>query len=202
MALLIVLAGSLVCAQTGIGLKSSDDTYNIKIKTLEEKVNELKEKIFRSKARLILLQETVLHGVIAGARAVLTHKNDLGGNFLLDTVSYSLDGAPIFTKTDMDGELNLKKEIEIFNGSIVPGNHNVAISMTLKGGGFGLFSYLEGYKFRVRSSYTFSAEEGKVTKINIVGHEKGGVTTPLKDRPAIKYDVEVKKVKASKAKKN
>jgi hypothetical protein len=43
----------------------------------------------------------------------------------------------------------------------------------------------------VQSSYTFNAEGGKVTQVKIVGHEKGNLTTELKDRPAVKYDVEV-----------
>jgi hypothetical protein len=43
----------------------------------------------------------------------------------------------------------------------------------------------------VQSGYTFNAEGGKVTQIKIVGYEKGNITTDLKDRPAVKYDVEV-----------
>ncbi|HEY1908155.1 MAG TPA: dihydrolipoamide acetyltransferase, partial [Myxococcaceae bacterium] len=46
-------------------------------------------------------------------------------------------------------------------------------------------------KFTVSSSYTFSAEPGKVTTVKVVGYEKGGITTDLKDRPAVRYDVEV-----------
>ena len=40
-----------------------DEAFELKVKSLEENVNELKEKIFRTKARLLLLQETVLGGV-------------------------------------------------------------------------------------------------------------------------------------------
>jgi hypothetical protein len=61
-----------------------------------------------------------------------------------------------------------------------------------------VFSYLEGYKFTVSSSYTFSAEPGKVTTVKVVGYEKGGITTDLKDRPAVRYDVEVNREAAPK----
>jgi hypothetical protein len=30
-----------------------------------------------------------------------------------------------------------------------------------------------------------------VTTVKVVGYEKGGLTTELKDRPAVRYDVEV-----------
>ncbi len=61
-----------------------------------------------------------------------------------------------------------------------------------------MFSYLEGYKFKVQSSYTFNAEATKVTTVKIVGFEKGGLTSDLKDRPAVRYDVEVAKDAATK----
>jgi len=169
-----------------------DEAFELKVKSLEENVNELKEKIFRTKARLLLLQETVLGGdITAGAKAILLHRNEMGSQFVLESCSYALDGAPIFTRVDTDGDLDKKQEIEIFNGRIVAGNHAISVKLQYRGHGYGVFSYLEGYKFHVQSSYTFDAEGGKVTQIKIVGYEKGNITTDLKDRPAVKYDVEV-----------
>lgn len=164
---------------------------DVKLRALEERVNELKEKIFRSKARLVLLQEAVLHGTISGARAVLVHKNEMGGSFRIEQIQYALDGALIFNKVDTEGGLDARDEFEIFNGSIVPGNHQISVYLVYRGNGFGVFSYLNDYKFKIKSSYTVVAEEGKQTTVRIVGFEKGGVTTDLKDRPAVRYDVEV-----------
>jgi hypothetical protein len=171
---------------------TSDEAFQTRVKTLEEQVVDLKEKIYRTKARLLLLQETVLGGDLSsGARAVLVHKNDMGGTFALESVAYALDGSPILTRTDKDGDLSKRPEFEIFNGRIVPGQHQVAVKLVYRGRGFGVFSYLEGYKFTVSSSYTFTAEPAKVTTVKVVGYEKGGLTTELKDRPAVRYDVEV-----------
>ncbi|MGZ3480405.1 MAG: dihydrolipoamide acetyltransferase [Myxococcaceae bacterium] len=171
---------------------TSDEAFQTRVKTLEEQVVDLKEKIYRTKARLLLLQETVLGGDLSsGARAVLVHKNEMGGSFALESVAYALDGAPILTRTDKDGDLAGRPEFEIFNGRIVPGQHQIAVRLVYKGKGFGVFSYLEGYKFTVSSSYTFTSEPGKVTTVKVIGYEKGGLTTELKDRPAVRYDVEV-----------
>jgi hypothetical protein len=171
---------------------TSDEAFQTRVKSLEEQVVDLKEKIYRTKARLLLLQETVLGGDLSsGARAVLVHKNDMGGSFALESVAYALDGAPILTRSDKNGDLASRPEFEIFNGRIVPGQHQVAVRLIYKGRGFGVFSYLEGYKFTVSSSYTFTSEPGKVTTVKVVGYEKGGLTTDLKDRPAVRYDVEI-----------
>ena len=167
--------------------------YDLKIRNLEQKVNELKEKIFRSKARLNLLKETVLHGRISGAKALLVHRNEMGSSFRLEQVIYSLDGAPIFQKVDQDGDLDEKEEFEVFNGAIVPGDHNLSVQMTYRGHGYGIFSYLQGYVFRIKSSFTFNAEEGKVLRLKAVGYEKGGITTDLQERPDIRFEIELLK---------
>jgi hypothetical protein len=145
------------------------------------------------------LQEMVIGGdITTGSKAVLVHRNEMGSSFYLESVAYALDGAPIYTKVDVDGDLEKREEFEIFNGRVVPGNHQIAVQLTYRGHGYGLFSYLEGYKFKVQSSYTFSADPGKVNTIKVVGFEKGGLTAELKDRPAIRYDVDVQREEARK----
>lgn len=167
-----------------------DEAFSTRVKTLEEQVVDLKEKIFRTKARLLLLQETVLGGDLSsGARAVIYHRNEMGSQFVLESVAYALDGAPIFTKVDTNGDLDKREEFEIFNGRIVPGNHQIAVRMVFRGHGYGIFSYLEGYKFKLQSNQTFNAEAGKVTSVKVVGFEKGGITADIKDKPAIRYDI-------------
>lgn len=186
--------GTSVSAPAPALPQTADEAFTTRVKTLEEQVVDLKEKIFRTKARLLLLQETVLGGDLSqGARAVLVHKNDMGASFVLESVAYALDGAPIFTKVDVNGDLDKREEFEIFNGRIVPGQHQIAVRMVYRGHGYGVFSYLEGYKFKVQSSYTFNAEAAKVTTVKVVGYEKGGITSDLKDRPAVRYDIEVSK---------
>ena len=171
---------------------ASSGAFDTKVRTLEEQVTDLKERVFRTKARLLLLQETVLGGDLSiGARAVLLHRNEMGGSFILESVAYALDGAPIFTKSDLSGDLGKRQEFEIFNGRIVPGQHQVAVKLAYRGHGFGVFSYLEGYKFRIQSSYTFTAEPGRVTELKVVGFERGGITSDLKDKPAVRYDIAV-----------
>lgn len=168
-------------------------------RTLEDRVNDLKEKIFRTKARLMNLQEMVVGGdIAAGARAVLLHRNEMGSSFVLESAAYVLDGAPVYTKTDRQGDLDKRDEFEIFNGHIVPGNHQVAVQYVYRGHGYGVFTYLDGYKFKVQSSYSFNAEAGKVTNVKVVGFEKGGFTADLKDRPAVRYDVDVQIEQAGK----
>ena len=162
-------------------------TYAVRLRDLEQRVNELKEQIFRSKARLSLLAETVLEGVVGGGQAVIVHENRMSDSYKLVRVVYALDGAPIFTKADEEGMLGDQDEFEIYNGSIVPGEHTLTVNLEYRGHGYGVFAYLKGYRFKVRSTYTFAVPEGRVSTLHVVGYEKGGPTTPLEERPAVQY---------------
>ncbi len=174
--------------------QAPDEKTDLKVRALEDRVSDLKEKIFRTKARLMSLQEMVIGGDISsGAKLVVAHKNEMGASFYLESVSYALDGAPVYNKVDVDGDLEKRGEFEIFNGRVSPAEHQVSVQLVYKGHGYGLFSYLEGYKFTVRSSTAFKAEPGKVTTVRVVGFEKGGITAELKDRPAVRFDVDVQR---------
>jgi len=177
-----------------------DQAYSARLRAMEQRVSELKERVFRSKARLNLLRETVLHGVIAGSRAVIVHRNEMGGSFRLIKAVYSIDGSKVFAQSDDTGALDEKDEFEVFNGTIVPGNHTVSVVLEYKGHGYGLFPYLKGYTFKVRASHTFTAADGKQTVVKVVGYEKGNFTTDLKDRPAVDFRVNVVTPRVRKAK--
>ena len=172
----------------------------VQLKALEQRVNELKERIFRSKARLNLLKETVLHGVIAGSRAIIRHKNEMGSSFRLVKVSYAVDGAQIYSSSNEDN-LNDKREFDVFNGSIVPGNHTISTVMIFRGHGYGIFTYLKGYKFTVRASHTFTSAEGRQNIVTVRAFEKGNATTEMKYRPAIKFETSLYNVRAKGASK-
>jgi hypothetical protein len=162
-------------------------TYAVRLRDLEQRINELKEQIFRSKARLSLLAETVLSGTIAGAQATLVHENRMSSSYKLVKAVYALDGAPIFNKADENGELGERESFDVYNGAIVPGEHTLTVNLEYRGHGYGIFSYLQGYRFKVRSNYSFTAPEGRGLTIRVVGYEKGGPTAPLEERPAIRY---------------
>jgi hypothetical protein len=162
-------------------------TYTVRLRDLEDRINRLKEQIFRSKARLSLLAETVLDRKIAGAKAIISFRNEMGSSFRLNKATFLLDGGPIFNKSDEDGSLADREVIDLFDGPVMPGDHTVSVVLLYQGHGYGIFSYLKGYSFKTRASRTFTVSEAKAIKLEIVGYEKGSVTTPLEERPAVRF---------------
>src|SRR5262245_49975429 len=162
-------------------------TYAVRLRDLEQRIDELKEQIRRSHTRLSLLSDTILSGGGAGSRANIRFQNELSSAFRVTRVLVVLDGAVQYNKTDQSGALAEQSEIPIFNGSVPPGDHTLQVLINLQGNGYGVFSYLRGYRFEVRSSHSFTAVEGKTINLQAIAYEKGGVTTPLEERPAIRY---------------
>lgn len=162
-------------------------TYVVRLRDLEQRIDELKEQIRRSHTRLSLLSDTILSGGVGGARAEIVFKNDLSGAFQLTGATFVLDGAIQYNKQDDSGVLAEQKEISIFSGSIPPGDHTLQVVLKLRGHGYGVFSYLRGYKFNVPATHSFTVTEGKAIKLEAVVWEKGDVTTPLEERPAIRW---------------
>lgn len=169
---------------------ATDVPVNLRLRRLEQRVQALKERAWRAKARVGMLKEAVLGGGV-GARAGIYHVNKMGNSYRLIKLVYALDGAQIFARNDPSGSLHSKKKMDVLSGPISPGSHTISVLALYRGHGYGVFKYLNKYKFTVRSSHTFTASEGKGTTINVVAFERGGVTTPLEKRPAIDFKVSV-----------
>jgi hypothetical protein len=180
---------SAAAGTSGGGATMDGSTYVVRLRDLEQHIDELKEQIRRSHTRLSLLSDTILSGGAGGARAEITFRNDLSSAFRLTGALFVLDGAVQYNKQDEadDSALANQKDIPIFIGSIPPGDHTVQIVLQLRGNGYGVFSYLKGYKFKVPSSHSFTITEGKTLKLDVIAWEKGDVTTDLTDRPAIRF---------------
>jgi hypothetical protein len=169
----------------------SGATYAVRLRDLEARVDELKDQIRRSHTRLALLSDTILSGGAAGSRSEISLHNEMSSAFRLTRALIVLDGAVQYNRTDDTGALADQKEIPVFSGSVPPGDHTVSVLLNFQGNGYGVFTYLRGYKFEVKSSHSFTAVEGKTLSLVATALEKGGVTTPLEQRPGIEWQEKV-----------
>jgi hypothetical protein len=192
-------APSSAAPASSTGAATADEEYGLKMKELEDSVSELKEQIFRSKAKLTLLTEQVQGGTGAGARIVITHKNLMGPNFLLVEVNYFLDGTPLWQEVDdAGGKLTAMKEHPLWDGNIIEGSHTLTVELRYKGNGSGVFQYLSGYTWKLKDALTFTAESGKLVQIDVVGFESGNFTTEMSERPKLRFDKNVQSDVATK----
>jgi len=181
-------AGSMATGTTGV---MDTATYSVRLRDLEQRINELKEQIRRSHTRLALLSESILSGITAAAKAEVVFENEMSSAFRLKRVVALYDGAPLATKTDEKDQIGDMKEVPLYNELVQPGDHTLQFLIEYQGNGYGIFSYLKGYKFEIRSSRSFTALEGKTVAIRVIGYEQGGPTTPIEEKPAVRYTEKV-----------
>jgi len=166
--------------------------FETKLKSLETEVNALKEKIFRSKARLATLQETLVSGKsIETSKMVIKHVNKLE-HFQLKSIIYYLDGEPLEPMVDIDGSLSKLKSKVIFDNIAVPGIHMISIVAKLEINEMGFFDYAKGYRFQLKADRSFQIQEGKTVVISIELTEKGGYFNDITKKPTVLFKADIK----------
>jgi hypothetical protein len=175
----------------------SGQEYAVRLVGLEARVDELKDQIRRSHTRLALLSDTIMSGGAAGSRAEVDFDNEMSNAFRLVRALFVIDGTVQYNRQDETGALADQKDIPIFSGSVPPGDHTVQVLLGFQGNGYGVFTYLKGYHFEVKSSHSFTSVEGRTLTLTATALEKGGVTTPLEQRPSIEWHEKIGPIGAS-----
>lgn len=161
--------------------------YDLRLRQLRERVDDLKGRVFDSKTRLMLLREQILQNLIAEARAEVVHVNETSSALTLEEAVYFVDNEKVYYQSNRDGSLD-RKEFSVYTGSVAPGNHLLTVEMVFRGNGK-VFTYMSGYVFRVKSSFPFFATKGREVKIRAVAYEKGGAAARLEERPSIRFEM-------------
>ncbi|MFZ5475981.1 MAG: dihydrolipoamide acetyltransferase [Myxococcota bacterium] len=179
-------------ASTSTGDEPAD--FNRELLTVEEQVDSLKERVFRSKATLQLLKEIVIEGASTGARATIWHVNKLGNGYRLESITYLLDGQSKFSKADPNGSLSESREFKIHDGAVPPGNHNLSVDFKIRPTGYGIFKYAQSYEIDVRSNYAFEAELGKSCTVRSILTDRGGVANSFEERARVDFEVKCERI--------
>jgi hypothetical protein len=120
-----------------------------------------------------------------GACAIeLTYWSELSSAFVPFEALYAVDDRIVARWVSGDGE---RVSGPAFRVAVTPGEHVVKMRLQLRGNGEGRWSYLKGYKFEVRSSHKLVALPDRVTEVATVAYENGTASTPMEERPALRW---------------
>lgn len=165
------------------------------LRTLEQRVGDLKDQVYRAKARLTLLGERHLKSTAGGGRAVVTQKTQMGRLFAPLRITYQLDGREVFSKGEGKTPLALSPsqsaELPVWDGGLPPGDHTLSVSVVYRGNGTPAFSYFNQYTYTASAAQRFRASDGGTTRIRVVCREKGNpALTDVAERPLIEFVVD------------
>jgi hypothetical protein len=163
--------------------KAMLDQFNEQADILQARVAELKDRIF-------LLRESVVLGSFAETKAIILHTDEVGSSFTLEEIVYTFDGKELLNVKGAQAA-ERQREFEVFNGPLPAGPHEISVSMIYGGSGFGIFTYLKGYRFKIDSKYRFNAAEGRLTKVTVIPEARKDITIDPKDRLFVRYETDV-----------
>ena len=155
----------------------------------EESLVDLRERIMKSKARLMQLREQLMLGSVSIISLKINHNHEVGGTFKMESLSYTLDGFEIYSGVNTpENDLEKLGKFPVYEGSLLPGDHLLVVDMIFRGRGYGIFSYLNQYLFKVKARYLFTVAEGDVVNLDVVSYDEGSFLTSLKDRLRVKFE--------------
>ncbi len=157
----------------------------------QERIAALTRRIEIAEGGTAALKASALSGTVVRTRATIVHKNQLASGLVLDHVTYILDGKIILESDNKSGQLSDEQALQLFNGPIRAGPHEIQVQMRVRGEAFGPFTYLEGYKFNIKSKYVFQVIDGRSNFLSIVAAQKDDITLEPQDRLTVRYDVDV-----------
>jgi len=161
------------------------------IKQFEDELAELRDKIMKTKARLMQLREQLMLGSVSIISLSILHSHEVGGAFKLESLSYTLDGFEIYSGVNTpESNLENLQNFPIYEGSLLPGEHLLVVDMIFRGRGYGIFSYLNQYLFKVKARYLFTVNEGDVVTLKVVSYDEGSFLTSLRNRLKVKFTQE------------
>ena len=86
----IVLSSLFLFSTSSLADENRD--FQTELHGIEEDVNAMKKNVFSAKATLNLLRELVVQGSNSGSKATIWQVNDLGRGYVIESVTYVLDG--------------------------------------------------------------------------------------------------------------
>ncbi len=166
--------------------READVSYDLQLHGLEDRLNELREDVLGSKARLRMLWHQLMQDRIGGSRLILNHVNEMGHLLELVQVTYVVDGRQVFARSlSDDPDLHRQNQFEVLAEPVLAGPHTVVVQVELRGNARGMFSYMNGYRFQLTSSQSFTIEDGKTAEVDVILFDQGGASAPIEERPDI-----------------
>ncbi|MBL9002845.1 MAG: hypothetical protein JNJ46_01295 [Myxococcales bacterium] len=158
------------------------------LREVDRRIGDLKDQIFRAKARLSLLSERHLRTSAGGVVTAVSQRNQLGMLYRLVRVVYEVDGREVFRRDEENNKPIPTGDLPIWDGPLRPGEHTLSATLLYRGNGSRVFSYFDEYTYSVSAAHRFVVQEGSPPRIRVLCREKGSfATTSLENRPSIEF---------------
>lgn len=161
---------------------------NIDTSSISAQVNTMKSEVLAARTQVIILKDLLKKEGLDGTQRplVISFNNDLGPRYMVDAVTYKLNGDIIYQFVSDDESDNAKsKPKDKLEVKVVPGPYTFEVSIVYRGNDTGVFSYLKDYRITRQSKVALDVKKINATELTVNTFESGWVLTDFKDRPQV-----------------
>lgn len=173
---------ALALLPTGAFAQATPPTFDHQkvLESVRVRSEALATRLAATRDRVLALRSEIIIDSLAPTRLLLSHKNEMGASFKIESIEYTLDGVPIAERSnpvfDAIGQLRL------LDGEVRHGNHDLKILVVYVGTGAGPYSTLGGFRYEVRRQLKIDVPEGRLTDAVVVGVAKTDAGLEAKQR--------------------
>ena len=163
--------------------KPEDMPTAVRMRRLEQQTQALKERAWQLKARVQMLKEQMLGGGV-GAQALIAHANEMGSSFrLIKLMLHARRHAGVRRAPTRPATRSTRpRRSTSSRARSRRATTRSASSRPTAATATACSSTSRSTRSRARGNQSFIAGEGKISKVDCKGYEKGGATTPLEKR--------------------
>jgi len=173
-----LLASALLFAPTRQAHAQQDQ---IKLENIRAQTDEIQDAVRRAHQRLAAVGGQVMTPGLT--KTTIDVNNETSAAFKLVSARVVVDGQLQLDKKEMTGA---ERQLPVFTGATSPGEHNARIEVVLQGNGYGVFSYLRGFKITLSSSHTWTATAEPI-HVTATVYELNDITVPFQQRPQVRW---------------
>lgn len=153
----------------------------IKLENIRAQADEIQDAVRRSHQRLTALGAQAMTPGLA--KTTIDLSNDTSAAYKLVSARVVVDGQLQLDKKELTGT---ERQLPVFTGATGTGEHVARVEVVLQGNGYGVFSYLRGFKITLSSSHTWTATTEPI-HVTATIYELNDVTVPFQQRPQVRW---------------
>jgi hypothetical protein len=153
----------------------------IKLENIRAQTDEVQESVRRSHLRLLALGQQAM--TVGLTKTTIDVADETTAAYKLVSARVVVDGQLQLDKREMTGA---ERQLPVFTGATSPGEHTARVDLVLQGNGYGVFSYLRGFKITLTSSHTWTTTSEPI-HVTATLYEQSDVTVPFQQRPQVRW---------------
>jgi len=161
-------------------LAHADDSQP-KLSDVRNRTDEMQRQVQLAHARLAEMSKALMTPALA--QTTIDVVDETAHAFKLASARVYVDGVLQYDRR----EVGAQRQLPVFVGAMSPGEHAVKVEAVVQGNGFGVFSYLRGYKVTLTSSHTWNATTDKPLHVTATVYELNDVSIPFERRPQLRW---------------